>query len=1302
MAKARKAKDDRNEIPRLIEKQYKDLFSDQDTPPAPINLREMQALQARVAILEAELAKRPDAAPEAAGTPAAQPGTGTPAPAEQAAPVAFEPDIEEHLGTEPVATQRVQHDAPAPLHSAPAAPRPALSRLTSGIASAAREFGKSKIQTRLTFLILIVTLPVLIGVTAFISNWAESKMEAGANEDLKQNSDAMATNISTWYEQNVLTLQEMASLPGITNMDPVEQVPVLKAVAKAHPYMYLVSTTGLSGMNVARNDDAAPIDYRDRTWYQDAVAGAPVSLQVLIGKTSGRPALVVSAPIRNSSGAIAGVGMFAADLSNLSEQTRVTRLGQTGYVYLVDANNQVLAHPDPAFTTGKLRNLSSYLPVVALRQGKTGLISFTDQDHVAWRAYLRPLDNGWAVITQQQEREILAPARQFQGIAYVLIALGTLAMLGLSWLSIRRTLQPIAVLTDTVSAIAAGDLSRTVAVASRDEIGVLASTFNSMASRLRNTITTLEQRVADRTHDLQLASEVGRAVSEKSGDIYSVLKEAVELIGERFDLYYTQIYLTNQAGTELVLRAGTGQVGAELLRRGHHLSIGSGSLNGRAASEKRPVIVADTLSSPGFLPNPLLPDTRSEMSVPLIAGGRILGVLDMQSRQGGEFNETNLDAFQILAGQLAVALQNASLFAEAEDARAQMGEQVRRMTEQGWRDFLNAIERGEQLGFAVDAQNVVPLKTGPLPESSAENSINTPITLTGARIGAIQLAGSHDHTWTEGEIQIVQAAAAQLAQHIDGLRLLAQAEQYRSRAEDAARRLTREGWEAYSAKRLETAPGYEYDLNQVKPLAAGSNGHTPEALSRQLVVRNETIGELIANLDTRSDEAAEILAAVAEQMSSHIENLRLSEQNEKRAHEMQAVAELSATTSSVLDPDSLIQTIADRTKERFGLYHAHIYLANDSWQTLLLAAGSGEVGRQLVAQEHAIAFNAEQSLVARAARERQAVIINDVRNEPGFLPNPLLPGTRAELAVPMIVGDKVLGVFDVQSDRVSGFSDEDAGIYTTLASQVAVALQNARLYVEQAATVTQLRELDRLKSSFLANMSHELRTPLNSILGFADVILTELDGPLTENMSNDLQLIQKNGQHLLHLINDVLDMAKIEAGRMNLVPEKFVVKDVLDEVVSITSTLAGDKQVDVCVAEESDAEISLLADRTRVRQVMINLVNNAIKFTDNGRISIEARREGEGAAVIAVKDTGIGIPPDKLEAIFQEFAQIDTSTTRKAGGTGLGLPISRRLVEMHGGRLWAESAGVAGQGSTFYVELPLVAQITEPVERMER
>jgi signal transduction histidine kinase len=861
--------------------------------------------------------------------------------------------------------------------------------------------------------------------------------------------------------------------------------------------------------------------------------------------------------------------------------------------------------------------------------------------------------------------------------------------------------EPITASTKTAEGIEKRDSSQEIT-----ETGVVTAlqkgfSYNTLVVQLRNLVADLEKRVAERTHDLELAWEVGRRVTEKTTDLYVLLNDAVDLIRERFNLYYTQIYLADATGRTLILRAGTGEVGAELLRRRHQLLIDSKSINGRAATDKRTQIMTNSGESANFLPNPLLPNTHSEISIPLMFGEQVLGVLDMQSDQPGALNETQLPAFNGLAAQLAIAIQNASLLAEVQQARSEVESQVRRLTERGWQEFLDAIERGQRVGFAFDQQRVVPLKANALSESAIENALNVPITVTGEQIGVIQLGDESSRAWTSRETEIVQATARQLAQHIENLRLLAQADRYRNEAEQLIRRLTGEGWEVYRKSRGEQASGYVFDLNQVQPLAERSNGDSGGALKYPLVVRDEAIGELIVDSDTHSDGAAEIIAAVAQQLSGHIENLRLTEQNETRTHELETVAEVSTTTATLLDPDRLLQTVVDVTKERFGVYHVHIYLADDTWQTLLLAAGAGEVGRKMVAEEHSIALNAEKSLVARAARERQAVIVNGVRDDPSFLPNPLLPETRSEMAIPMIVADKVLGVFDVQSDRQDGFTKEDANIYTTLASQVAVALQNARLYNEQAATVTQLRELDRLKNSFLANMSHELRTPLNSILGFSDVILEGLDGPVTEQMDNDLRLIGKSGQHLLHLINDVLDMAKIDAGRMNLQPEKFKLNELFKEAINIASSLATSKSLSLVIKEDSDQAVEVFADRTRIQQVMINLINNAVKFTEQGEVALSARQE-EDHVLIEVHDTGIGIPPDQLQIIFQEFTQIDTSATRKTGGTGLGLPISRRLVELHGGRLWAESTGVSGEGSTFYIELPLIAKIAEPIEKKEK
>jgi len=799
---------------------------------------------------------------------------------------------------------------------------------------------------------------------------------------------------------------------------------------------------------------------------------------------------------------------------------------------------------------------------------------------------------------------------------------------------------------------------------------------------LRSFQTTLEQRVRDRTSDLALAAEVGRTVNEKAADVDEMLHEAVRMIGARFDLYYTQIYLLDPSGRELELRAGTGEVGKRLLQQRHTLPVGSGSLNGRAVARKTPVIVADTSLAAGFRPNPMLPHTRSEMCVPLIAADRAIGVLDMQSENPGALHEGNLPAFQVLAGQLAVAVQNANLLAESREARREIEESARRLTASGWSDFLDGIRRGKGLGFAFKQDKVTPVKDASRPPP--ENALRFPLVVSGETIGTLQAVGD-GRGWTAQQTEIVHAASDQLARHIEGLRLLAQAQQYREEAEAAVRRLTREGWEAYQQAREEMADGYIFDLRKVEPLNGSDIDVSAATASRDLAVRNESIGRLAVNAAPVSEGTLEILDAVAGQLSGHLENLRLLEQNEKRTHELEIVAQLSATASTVLDPDRLLQSIVDMARERFGVYHIHIYLSSEVEQELYLAAGAGEVGRKMVAEQHAIDLNAERSLVARAHRERRALIVNDVRAEPDFLPNPNLPETRSEMAVPLIAGENVLGVFDVQSDRAGGFTEEDANIYATLAAQVAIALQNARLYKEQAGTVERLRELDRLKTSFLANMSHELRTPLNSILGFTDVMMEGIDGPLTDMMTNDLQLIRKNGQHLLHLINDVLDMAKISAGKLDLNLKRFKVHEVLEEVLAIAGSLATEKKLQLAIEKDSDRTVEVYADRTRLRQVILNLVGNSVKFTDHGGVNIRAERKGD-SLLIRVADTGMGIPSDKLEQIFQEFSQVDTSATRKVGGTGLGLPISRSLVQMHGGRMWAESTGVDGEGSRFFAE----------------
>jgi signal transduction histidine kinase len=251
-----------------------------------------------------------------------------------------------------------------------------------------------------------------------------------------------------------------------------------------------------------------------------------------------------------------------------------------------------------------------------------------------------------------------------------------------------------------------------------------------------------------------------------------------------------------------------------------------------------------------------------------------------------------------------------------------------------------------------------------------------------------------------------------------------------------------------------------------------------------------------------------------------------------------------------------------------------------------------------------------------------------------------------------------------------------------------LALENARLSKEQAKTIIQLKDIDRLKSEFLTSMSHELRTPLNSIIGFADVLLQGIDGELNDMALNDIQLIHNSGKHLLALINDILDLSKIEAGKMELVREAVDIKDVANAVLASSHSLVKDKPVEI-ITDVSDMLPPVYADKLRLNQILLNLVSNAAKFTHEGSITIKASLNPRKLDVmtISVIDTGIGIPAGKLGTIFERFRQADSSTTRKYGGTGLGLAICKQLVEMHGGTLNVRSE--EGVGSEFYFSIPL-------------
>ncbi len=776
-----------------------------------------------------------------------------------------------------------------------------------------------------------------------------------------------------------------------------------------------------------------------------------------------------SVPFFDAAGNVKGVATADIAFSQTQEIVRQIAVGKQGYAFLIDGQGTLMGIGEhggeyqimvDSMLAGQpqTQNASWTDLINSMVKGGSGFTNATDPNGQSVFVAYQPigLDTGWSLGLAFPQTELFQPATQLRNtliIFAVLVAIIFAVILFFFTRTITRPLQALTLHTTHFSQeeLEKGQVVSPIQIQTHDELEDLANSFNQMAKNLVSAFENMEEKVASRTHSLELAAEVGRSVSQvRALDV--ILKDAAELIRSRFDLYYVQVYLANLPQNVLLLRSGTGTVGAELVGRGHQLPINTASINGRAAVEKHPVVIEDTSLSATFRPNPLLPDTRSEMAVPLLVGDKVVGVLDLQSQQVNLLNEDILPAFEALAGQLAIAIQNATLLAEAEQARAEVEAQAHRLTRANWADYLDAIHNPEETGFVFEQNKITPIAQGEQSRPATDNVLAAPIAVTGEALGnlIVEMEGQMPIARAD---ELVNTVARQVAQHIESLRLLESAERYRFEAEQASRRLTREGWKAYK-ENTEESLSYLYDLKEVRPINGDDTGRDATAIP--LKIRDEIIGRLaIQGVSADDTESVELASAVADRLSTHIENLRQFDETrrsqielDKRAQQLAAVAEISTVSSKELDIQKMLESVVFLTQRKFGLYHAHVFIFNEATQILKIAACGWKEG-----DEHegthgtaAIPLSQEQSLVARAARTRKPVIVNDVHNEPGWLPNPLLPDTASELAVPLLIGDQILGVLDVQSDRLNAFTEEDANIQTTLASQVATALQNARSF----------------------------------------------------------------------------------------------------------------------------------------------------------------------------------------------------------------------------------------------------------------
>ncbi|HRQ40964.1 MAG TPA: ATP-binding protein [Chloroflexota bacterium] len=472
------------------------------------------------------------------------------------------------------------------------------------------------------------------------------------------------------------------------------------------------------------------------------------------------------------------------------------------------------------------------------------------------------------------------------------------------------------------------------------------------------------------------------------------------------------------------------------------------------------------------------------------------------------------------------------------------------------------------------------------------------------------------------------------------------------------------------------------------------------SISRPIVDLTQTAvrvteGDLVATAAVQTQDEIGVLARTFNQMTEQLRRLYISLEAQvntrtaelaDRVQQLNLINQVGRSAISHLELTELLTEVVKLIRQSFNFYAVGILLVDRERGEVYLSAADTVEDMPIAPGAFAIKIES-QSIITQVVKTGRPLVANDVAQNSYYLPADRLPRVRSEIGLPLKVGDEVIGVLEIQHSEMHAFSPEDVQVLQTLSDQIAATIRNAQLFQAAEGARLEAEEANFLKSQFLANMSHELRTPLNAIINFAYLMSLGVDGPLTAEQQDMLNRIGDSGRHLLGLINDILDLAKIESGRIDLFLEKVYLPEVIHGVMSTAVGLTRGKSITLHTAVADDLPL-VQADRNRVRQVLLNLVSNAAKFTDFGDITVRAASDGEQWVTVSVTDTGIGIRPDDIPRAFSEFVQLDGHMARRTGGTGLGLPIAKKFIEMHGGQIWVESE--PGQGSTFYFTLPQV------------
>jgi len=749
-------------------------------------------------------------------------------------------------------------------------------------------------------------------------------------------------------------------------------------------------------------------------------------------------------------------------------------------------------------------------------------------------------------------------------------------------------------------------------------------------------------------------SEILRVISSSPGDVRPVLDAVAERAARICEARVVDIIM--REGETMRVAATFGDLGRP---RGEAVPLDRTSVMGRSIVDGQTVHVADLQNAGDEFPlgQQLARKYghRTILAVPLIREGRALGTILVRRAEARPFQDKHIGLLRTFADQAAIAIENVRLFNRTKEA-------LERQTATA--EILKVIS-----GSPTDVQPVFDaIVTSAVRLCDAVYS--AAITLEN---GMLQLVAHKN--WPAQGLALAQRLFPMPVEsdHLSAIAVRENRVIHKVNLQDDL---------AAPASSRDLAITTGYNALLIVPMVREGRSQGVVVVAR----RNAFSSDQIALLQTFADQA--VIA---------IENVRLFKELQQRTlaltksvGQLTALGEVSQAISSTLDLEKVLQTIVSRAVQLAGLDGGVIYEFDEPTQRFELRASQNFDDESVLGLRSAGLRKGEGAVGASVAT-REPVQVSDTHapDYPARLRGLLdRSGFRALLAVPLVREDQIIGALLVLRKTAGPFAPEVIELLRTFATQSALAIQNARLFREIAEKGRQLEVASRHKSDFLASMSHELRTPLNAILGFNEMILAGIYGEAPPDMQEPLADIQSSGKHLLRLINNVLDLAKIEAGRMELALADYAVQDMVESVRSTLRPLAADKGLEFLASVPADIPLAY-GDSGRLTQCLMNLAGNSLKFTKAGRVEILVEHK-DGVLTYCVADTGIGIPPEKIDSLFTEFKQTDATIASEYGGTGLGLSISRKFVEMHGGRIWVESE--PGKGSRFIFELPLRAQ----------